>query len=72
MNMNINEFERTKPVMTMQAINTAIQRYSALIERYEYNGQQLLMEGSDVDRISCYKQFLNDLLNIKSLLINGS
>lgn len=70
--MNINEFERTKPVMTMQAINTAIQRYSALIERYEYNGQQLLMEGSDVDRISCYKQFLNDLLNIKSLLINGS
>ena len=70
--MNISEFERTKPTLTLQAINSAINKYQTILEKYEYNGQQLIMENTVTPvAISCYKEFLNDLNNIRSYLLSG-
>jgi hypothetical protein len=71
MNMNVSEFERTKPTMTYQAINSAINKYQTLLEKYQFNGQQLIMESTDAQTVACYREFLNDLNNIKSLFIAG-
>jgi len=69
--MNVSEFERTKPTMTYQAINSAINKYQTLLEKYQFNGQQLIMESTDAQTVACYREFLNDLNNIKSLFIAG-
>lgn len=69
--MNPSEFERTKPTMTYQAINSAINKYQTLLEKYQFNGQQLIMESADAQTVACYREFLNDLNNIKSLFLAG-
>ena len=69
--MNVSEFERTKPTMTYQAINSAINKYQTLLEKYQFNGQQLIMESTDAQTVACDREFLNDLNNIKSLFIAG-
>jgi len=70
MNMNISEFERTKPTLTLQAINSAINKYQTLVEKYQYGGQ-LIMENADAVTVSCYREFLNDLNNIKAHFLSG-
>lgn len=69
--MNISEFERTKPTLTLQAINSAISKYQTLVEKYQYSGQQLIMENADAVTVSCYREFLNDLNNIKAHFLSG-
>ena len=71
MNMNISEFERNKPTLTLQAINSAINKYQTLVEKYQYGGQQLIMENADAVTVSCYREFLNDLNNIKAHFLSG-
>ncbi len=69
--MNISEFERTKPTLTLQAINSAINKYQTLVEKYQYGGQQLIMENADAVSISCYREILADLNNIKAHFLSG-
>ena len=69
--MNISEFERTKPTLTLQAINSAINKYQTLVEKYQYGGQQLIMENTDAVSISCYREILADLNNIKAHFLSG-
>ena len=71
MNMNISEFERTKPTLTLQAINSAINKYQTLVEKYQFSGQQLIMENADAVSISCYREILADLNNIKAHFLSG-
>lgn len=71
MNMNISEFERTKPTLTLQAINSAINKYQTLVEKYQFSGQQLIMENADAVSISCYREILSDLNNIKAHFLSG-
>ena len=71
MNMNISEFERTKPTLTLQAINSAINKYQTLVEKYQFSGQQLIMESADAVSISCYREILADLNNIKAHFLSG-
>ena len=71
MNMNISEFERTKPTLTLQAINSAINKYQTLVEKYQFSGQQLIMENTDAVSISCYREILADLNNIKAHFLSG-
>lgn len=69
--MNISEFERTKPTLTLQAINSAINKYQTLVEKYQFSGQQLIMESADAVSISCYREILADLNNIKAHFLSG-
>jgi hypothetical protein len=69
--MNISEFERTKPTLTLQAINSAINKYQTLVEKYQFSGQQLIMENTDAVSISCYREILADLNNIKAHFLSG-
>lgn len=69
--MNISEFERTKPTLTLQAINSAINKYQTLVEKYQFSGQQLIMENADAVSISCYREILADLNNIKAHFLSG-
>ena len=71
MNMNISEFERNKPTLTLQAINSAINKYQTLVEKYQFSGQQLIMENADAVSISCYREILADLNNIKAHFLSG-
>ena len=71
MNMNISEFERNKPTLTLQAINSAINKYQTLVEKYQFSGQQLIMENTDAVSISCYREILADLNNIKAHFLSG-
>ena len=71
MNMNISEFERNKPTLTLQAINSAINKYQTLVEKYQFSGQQLIMESADAVSISCYREILADLNNIKAHFLSG-
>jgi len=69
--MNVSEFERSKPTLTLQAINSAINKYQTLVEKYQHNGQQLIMEGTDAVTVQCYRDFLYELNNIKSHFMSG-
>jgi len=69
--MNISEFERNKPTLTLQAINSAINKYQTLVEKYQFSGQQLIMENTDAVSISCYREILADLNNIKAHFLSG-
>lgn len=69
--MNVSEFERTKPTLTLQAINSTINKYQTLVEKYQFSGQQLIMESADAVTVSCYREFLADLNNIKAHFLSG-
>ena len=71
MSMNISEFERSKPTLTYQAIESAINKYQTLLEKYQYGNQQLIMENADAVTVQCYREFIADLNNIKSHFLSG-
>lgn len=69
--MNISEFERSKPTLTYQAIESAINKYQTLLEKYQYGNQQLIMENADAVTVQCYREFITDLNNIKGHFLSG-
>jgi len=70
--MNINEFERTKPTQAYVALDSAITKYRQMVNEHTYNGQQLLMESVDAQRIALAQQVVSDLENIKRVFLTGS
>ena len=72
MSMNINEFERTKPTQTYAVLDSAISKYRSIVNEHTYNGQQLIMESADAQRIALAQQIVADLENIKRLFIAGA
>jgi hypothetical protein len=70
--MNVNEFERTKPTQAYATIDSAIAKYRQMVNEHTYNGQQLLMEGVEAQRIALAQQVVSDLENIKRVFLTGS
>ena len=44
---NISNFEAEKPRMTYAAIDSMISKYRQIVNEHTYNGQSLIMEGTD-------------------------
>ena len=59
--MNPSEFERTKPTQTFAALDSAIAKYRQMVTEHTYNGQQLIMESNDAQRIALAQQVVSDL-----------
>ena len=72
MSMNVNEFERTKPTQAYAAIDSAIAKYRQMVTEHTYNGQQLIMESADSQRIALAQQVVSDLENIKRVFLTGN
>ena len=72
MSMNVNEFERTKPTQTYAALDSAIAKYRQMVTEHTYNGQQLIMESADSQRIALAQQVVSDLENIKRVFLTGN
>lgn len=70
--MNISEFERTKPTQAYAAIDSAIFKYRQIVREHTHNGQQLIMESADAQRISLAQQVVADLENIKQVFLSGN
>ena len=70
--MNPSEFERTKPTQTYAAIDSAILKYRQMVNEHTYNGQQLIMESADAQRIALAQQMVSDLENIKRVFLTGN
>lgn len=70
--MNPSEFERTKPTQTFAALDSAIAKYRQMVTEHTYNGQQLLMESNDAQRVALAQQVVSDLENIKRVFLTGS
>jgi len=70
--MNPSEFERTKPTQTYAALDSAIAKYRQMVTEHTYNGQQLIMESADAQRIALAQQMVADLENIKRVFITGN
>ena len=70
--MNFNEFERTKPTQTYAAIDSAILKYRQMVNEHTYNGQQLIMESADAQRVALAQQMVSDLENIKRVFLTGN
>ena len=72
MSMNVNEFERTKPTQAYAALDGAIAKYRQMVTEHTYNGQQLIMESNDAQRIALAQQVVSDLENIKRVFLTGN
>ena len=70
--MNPSEFERNKPTQTYAAIDSAIAKYRQMVSEHTYNGQQLIMEGVDAQRVALAQQMVSDLENIKRVFLTGN
>ena len=70
--MNPSEFERTKPTQTYAALDSAIAKYRQMVTEHTYNGQQLIMESTDAQRIALAQQVVSDLENIKRVFLTGN
>jgi len=70
--MNPSEFERTKPTQTYAALDSAISKYRQMVTEHTYNGQQLIMESADAQRIALAQQVVSDLENIKRVFLTGN
>jgi len=65
-NMNISEFERTKPQKTYKLINQAIDKYKTYISEIE-----VIMTNEDNAFIDAYTETLEDLTQIKKQFLKG-
>lgn len=72
MSMNVSEFERSKPTQMYAALDSAISKYRQMVNEHTYNGQQLLMESTDAQRIALAQQVVSDLENIKRVFLTGN
>tara|TARA_R110000751_G_scaffold200_2_gene1051 strand:- start:1484 stop:1696 length:213 start_codon:yes stop_codon:yes gene_type:complete len=70
--MNPSEFERNKPTQTFAALDSAIAKYRQMVNEHTYNGQQLLMESNDAQRVALAQQVVSDLENIKRVFLTGN
>ena len=70
--MNVSEFERSKPTQMYAALDNAISKYRQMVNEHTYNGQQLLMESTDAQRIALAQQVVSDLENIKRVFLTGN
>ena len=70
--MNVSEFERMKPTQTYAVIDNAIAKYRNIVNEHTYNGQQLIMEGAEAQRVALAQQVVSDLENIKRVFLSGS
>ena len=70
--MNPSEFERNKPTQTYAAIDSAIAKYRQMVSEHTYNGQQLIMESADAQRVALAQQMVSDLENIKRVFLTGN
>jgi len=71
-NMNISEFERTKPTQAYATIDIAIAKYRQIVNEHTYRGKQLIMESDDAQRVSLAQQIVSDLENIKRVFLTGN
>tara|TARA_B100000029_G_C16722866_1_gene647670 strand:- start:262 stop:459 length:198 start_codon:yes stop_codon:yes gene_type:complete len=63
--MNINEFERTKPSETHEAILVAKRKYEKILQ------DTIVMDASDATRVEMANVFLKELKEIMRLFKHG-
>ena len=68
---NISNFEAEKPRMTYAAIDSMICKYRQIVNEHTYNGQSLIMEGTDNARLHLAQQVVAELENVKALFVAG-
>ena len=68
---NISNFEAEKPRQTYAAIDSMISKYRRIVNEHTYNGQSLIMEGTDNARLHLAQQIVAELENVKALFIAG-
>ena len=68
---NISNFEAEKPRQTYAAIDSMISKYRQIVNEHTYNGQSLIMEGTDNARLHLAQQIVAELENVKALFIAG-
>ena len=69
--MNISQYEQNKPTQTYHALQSMINKYSMMVENHQTNGQQLLMESTDVQTVQMARQFVGELEQLKMLFTAG-
>ena len=69
--MNPSEFERTKPTQTYAALDGMISKYRRVVNEHTYNGQSLIMEGTDSAQLHLAQQVVAELENVKALFVSG-
>lgn len=68
---NISNFEAEKPRMTYAALDSMINKYRQIVNEHTYNGQSLIMEGTDNARLHLAQQVVAELENVKALFVAG-
>ena len=68
---NISNFEAEKPRMTYAAIDSMISKYRQIVNEHTYNGQSLIMEGTDSAQLHLAQQVVAELENVKALFVSG-
>ena len=68
---NISNFEAEKPRMTYAALDSMINKYRQIVNEHTYNGQSLIMEGTDNARLHLAQQVVAELENVKALCVAG-
>ena len=68
---NISNFEAEKPRMTYAAIDSMISKYRRIVNEHTYNGQSLIMEGTDSAQLHLAQQVVAELENVKALFVSG-
>ena len=64
-----------KPTQTYHIINSTIAKYETLLEKYNHNGQTLLMEDADAANATnarLLQSVLMDLKTIQSTFLTGN
>jgi len=68
---NISNFEADKPRQTYAAIDNMISKYRRIVNEHTYNGQSLIMEGTDSAQLHLAQQVVAELENVKALFVSG-
>ena len=68
---NISNFESEKPRQTYAAIDSMISKYRRIVNEHTYNGQSLIMEGTDSAQLHLAQQVVAELENVKALFVSG-
>ena len=68
---NISNFEAEKPRQTYAAIDSMISKYRQIVNEHTYNGQSLIMEGTDSAQLHLAQQVVAELENVKALFVSG-
>ena len=69
--MNINEFERTKPVETYYKLESMLNKYQTMANNTSAAGSQLLLESNGQAQSDLVHQLVRELSDLKQTFLSG-